>query len=451
MTGSVPDEFPVIEVSVSDPGRMEDGVTVFPIAAIGEGFPDGPERPDVEIPPGYSALVAVDESGEVIWYREAEGRLSGSAFSAEGTLWVIESQLRILEPAPTGEVLRTIEGRSSRALAEGPAPRGEAVFVETDTFHHAVIELGNGNLVALSTELVDIGGWDEDPCPDNGVEYDGTVGVIVDVVVEFDPDTGAIAGQWSLLDLLDPVNQPGEVFCDAVPFPTWYPDRPEAGDWTHANGLALDENNGLLLVSARHIHSVVGIDFGDDRDHRGELVWQFGPGLDFALDDSPTAEWHYMQHAPEVLADGGLILYDNGNNRPGTTQVDDDGVEPYTRAVIYDIDATAGTASRRWEYIPVDEDGAPIYATFLGDADILTNANVLIGHGGIVVIEPVEVEGSDQPFPQGRNYARILEVDPSGDDRGDVVFELIIRDPRTGWMSFEAERIASLYGWGKVR
>lgn len=447
-TGALPDEFPDIEVRVNDGDRMAAGVTVFPIAAIGTGFPDAPARPDVEIPSGYGALVAVDESGEVIWYRQTEGRLSGSAVSANGTIWVIESQLRILEMSPTGEVLRTIEGRSARSLPDRPAPRGESVLVETDTFHHAVLELDNGNLIALGTELVDIGGWDEDPCPDNGVEYDGTVGVIVDLVVEFDPETGVIVDEWSLLDMLDPVTQPGEVFCDAVPFPTWYPDRPEAGDWTHANALALDEANGLLLVSVRHSHSVLAIDFGDDPSNRGALVWQLGPGLDFVLDDGPTSEWHYMQHAPEVLPDGGLIVYDNGNLRPGTTEVDEDGVPPYTRAVIYDLDAEASTATQRWEYVPVDEEGAPIYATFLGDADVLGNGNVLIGHGGIVAIELIEVEGSDEPFPQGRNYARILEVDPSGDDDGEVVFELILRDQRSGWMSFEAERLRSLYEWG---
>ena len=249
-------------------------------------------------------------------------------------------------------------------------------------------------------------------------------------------------GEWSLRDVLDPVTQPGAVICDTVPFPTWYPDEPEAGDWTHANAVAYDPA-GRLLVSVRHLHSVVALDRGDDPARWGSLLWQLGPDQDFVL-EGDGAEWQYMQHAPEITDDGALILYDNGNLRAGTTHVGGT-IEPYSRAVVYRLDPEAGVATQEWSHRAVEDDGVPVYADFVGDADALGNGNVLIAHGGILLGEFVYDEELGQETIAVRVKGRLLEVVPDGPDGGDVVLDVEFIDGRIGWFFFAAERIPSLY------
>lgn len=50
-----------------------------------------------------------------------------------------------------------------------------------------------------------------------------------------------------------------------------------------------------------------------------------------------------------VKDDGTLIMYDNGNMRPGTT-VGGGTAPPFSRAVQYEIDVDAGTATQLWEH-----------------------------------------------------------------------------------------------------
>jgi len=121
------------------------------------------------------------------------------------------------------------------------------------------------------------------------------------------------------------------------------------------------------------------------------------------------------------------MVFDNGNDRPVDV--------PYSRAVRYQIDRSSPdpsnwSARQVWEFRTDDlETGAPLYADFLGDADLQPNGNVLIGFGGI---------GQDEPPARGR----IIEVVPRGRSGGDVVFDLSI--PET-YVSYRAERLPSLY------
>ena len=60
-TGPLPDDFPPIDVRVSEPDRMEPGVTMFEPIYRSE---DDSER-------DHHLLVAVDDTGEVVWYYKA--------------------------------------------------------------------------------------------------------------------------------------------------------------------------------------------------------------------------------------------------------------------------------------------------------------------------------------------------------------------------------------------
>jgi hypothetical protein len=147
----------------------------------------------------------------------------------------------------------------------------------------------------------------------------------------------------------------------------------------------------------------------------------------------------YHQHAVEVLDDGGFVVFDNGNDRPGTS-IDDPDNLPYSRAVIYDVDDSASdpaewSASQRWEFRIDGDDGRPVYTAFIGDADVLGNGNVLITFGG---------RGTFPPTPDDPLGALIVEVVPSGGSGGDIVLRL---DTMGGQPTtvYRSERLESFY------
>ena len=97
----------------------------------------------------------------------------------------------------------------------------------------------------------------------------------------------------------------------------------------------------------------------------GEVVWRLGEGGDFELTDGV---WFKEQHAPSLVEDGELLIYDNlGDGR-------------IARAVQYRLDEDAMTAEQVWAY--GGEDSAEGWLSeYWGDADRLPNGNTLITAG----------------------------------------------------------------------
>jgi arylsulfate sulfotransferase len=146
-------------------------------------------------------------------------------------------------------------------------------------------------------------------------------------------------------------------------------------------------------------------------------LWELGTDGSLRL---TSGDWTSHQHAVELLGDDELMVYDNGNGR----------TPPYSRAVIYKIDAAAGTAEQVWEHRDTTDDGRPMYTPFLGDVDRLANGDILITHGGASTAD-------------GKLYGRIVEVDPDSDD---VVWDLTVGETSGLWTLYRAERYDSLYG-----
>ena len=231
---------------------------------------------------------------------------------------------------------------------------------------------------------------------------------------------GEVLHEWSLHDLIDPAVVPGRELC-AVDFEDYR-------DWAHGNGIILDAEHNRVLVSARHIDMLFAFRYEDDANGpSGEVLWSLGPEGSLPIDGDPS----YGIHAPELEADGSILLYDNGNDRPVDV--------PYSRAVRYVIDDSSPDpaqwrARQTWEFRMQDlVTGQPMYTDFLGDADQLDNGNVLVGFGGV-----------GQEFPPARG--RIVEVVPTGASGGDIVWDVSIPDTYT---SYRAERLTSLYAGPK--
>ncbi len=432
-TGSLPDDMPPISAE-STPEDMEPGLTLFNVIPFG-GSADrsGPSED------GY--LVAVDETGDIVWYYRQTHSIQDIRQTADGDLLFIhhETGVRSLDVID-GSLL---EWSGTTGLDDAPSDdHGRAyagpgsIRVETDQMHHEVVELADGKLMTLSRELREFDGWPEPLC-DEEEDFAGTYEVVTDTVVVFEPGSGEVVFEWSLFDFTDPLDtleviKPAE-FCSQY-LADVYPDH-EPRDWTHANAVVLDEERNALLVSVRHLDQVFAIRYQDDHTGRaGDLLFRLGEGGDFTLAEG---EWFLHPHAPQVLEDGSIMIYDNGNERPGTSLDDPDHL-PYSRAVQYEIDEENWTATQLWEH-RADTPGEAVYAPFVGDADFLERGTVLITHGGLLdpPAHSPQVEGV---LP----WARIIEVDY---ETGDLVFDLSIKDPagESGWIVYRAERIGTIY------
>ena len=86
---------------------------------------------------------------------------------------------------------------------------------------------------------------------------------------------------------------------------------------------------------------MLAIRYADDANgESGDVLWRLGPGGSLTLEGQGELQYH--QHAPEVQPDGTILLYDNGNDRPGTDPAATDPAgRPYSRTVRYAIDDDA--------------------------------------------------------------------------------------------------------------
>ncbi|MFK8023536.1 MAG: aryl-sulfate sulfotransferase [Ilumatobacter sp.] len=410
-TGSVPDAVPDFEI-VASPDRMSPGVTLI------EPDPAGEE-------PGL--LVALDHDGEVVWYHQSDETMSGVALDAAGTML----GTRFFDAFVEIDVLGTEVGRWRLPFEEQATPADVPAIildipwsvspsgdVKIHTPHHEFTRLPDGNLIGLVRVNQSISVSDQQGfCPGDEQEWE----IAGDLIIEFEPD-GTVLRTWNLEDALDLFEFPGQFLCETE---TLF-STPVERDWTHANAVEYDPVNDLLLVSSRHTDHIVAFERGDTVGHQTEVAYVFGVGGDVEIDGAPF----FHQHAPEVQADGSILVYDNGNFRPGG--------EKYSRAVRYEFDRGEDgvwRASQVWEHRVDTDDGTPLQALFLGDADALSNGNVLIAHGGIG--QPGSAEVS----------ARVIEVVPFGPAGGDVVMDIRFGEPETGngITTYRAERIESFY------
>lgn len=425
-TSELPADLPPLTVDVSKPGEMADGFTLFNVFR----WPAGENAPDDEI--GW--LIAVDSAGEIVWYATLDHRTDDLQLLDNGHLIYVGPDEQIVELDRAGDVVRRWV---ATGLRDDPPPQG-AIEVPVDTFHHEVEVLPNGNLLTLSTELREI---TNEQC----VAYESdSLNVVGDVVVEFDAETGEVVGRISTFDAFDPCRRTDHGFEAGF----W--NRVYGGittqDWTHANAVFYDEGREEVVVSLRHQDWVVAYDFvpgGDDAT--GSVAWVLGApdaegGYGGHSGFDPVGDpfsWQYHQHAPMLTTTGTLLLYDNGNLRPGTNFDPDDASGdadlPHTRAVEYALDPEGGTVEQVWQW------PSPAgYAPFVGDADELANGNVLVTDGGIL-----EPPSDAVRSPEHRKLAHIWEV--SREEGDEVVFGLTVADDAetsfTGYTIYRADRV----------
>ncbi len=127
---------------------------------------------------------------------------------------------------------------------------------------------------------------------------------------------------------------------------------------SHMNAIDIDED-GHILVSSRHLNEVTKID-----RRTGQVLWRLG-GLhsDFVFVNDPLGGFS-CQHDIRVVGPHRYTIFDNGNEHD----------PPVSRAVEYELDPNAMTATLVWEYRASPDR----YTYHQGNAQRLPNGNTLI-------------------------------------------------------------------------
>jgi arylsulfate sulfotransferase len=352
-------------------------------------------------------VVAVDLSGNVIWF-----------YTFTGTSGDLVQPVKLL---PNGHFLVQISPTSSAVINSPPPPGTVIALREIDlagitireisldtlnsrlaaagfnivggTLHHDFLVLPNGHWIVLT----------------NTTKLIGTTNVLGDVIVDLDTNLEPVWA-WSTFDHLDVNRHP-------MNFP----------DWTHANALVYSPDDGNLLLSMRHQHWVIKIDYANGSG-AGDVLWRLGTGGDFTLQGGtdPT-DWFYAQHGPAfttTLTSGNfpMVVFDNGNNRkfPATDPCTTSPTPAcqFSTVPVFQIDEVNKTASIMFHDAPVP------FSLFGGNSQPLTNGN----------IEFDECDTGSSP-PTADVLEVIQELNPR------VVWHLNIR----GKFAYRAFRLPSLY------
>ncbi len=278
-------------------------------------------------------------------------------------------------------------------------------------FHHNVEEKPNGNFLVT-------------------VSKQGS-STVEDYIVEIDRSSKQIIKTWDLNASL----QYGRQVLKYDPV-----------DWIHVNALLYDASDNTIIISGR-TQALVKLDANNN------VVWIMGchkgwgnagnganlnnyllqpldkndqPITDQNVLDgntnSPDFEWNWYQHAPLLMPNGDIMLFDNGGDNRNFS-----GSGQYSRAVEYDINATNKTVKQIWEY--GKERGASTFAHIVSDVDFLSNVN----H---VIFSPGAVNGAT-------NYGKVVEIDYATKD---VLFEATITPPKSFYgITFHRTERLTLY------
>ena len=349
--------------------------------------------------------VFFDEVGALVWYLPVEN--AGAVVRLPGQ-----------------ENFLSLSGRSGESRLSQFTPLGEVTALPGDfaLAHHEVAFVDDERaLMPVSQTLVHDDSGNGDP---RKFLYD-TLGV-------WHSTTGRVEQVWNAKDtwdILDPAQH-------------WKPAIVDEGvtNWTHINSVSFGPH-GNIVLSSRNRNQIISL------DPNYKIAWQLhGPDSDYEFPD--PADRFYRPHTAAQLANGNILLFDNGHGRPDA----EGGL--YSRALELRLDDAAGTAVKVWEYRP-DPD---IYSPYVSSAYRLNNGNTLVNfgvrqnrHGPLVVVEAdangeevfrVEAallytpgEGKRERYRTYRAYAGIEAIHG----------ETMLRPPTAGVDSLD-ERLAMHYG-----
>jgi arylsulfate sulfotransferase len=345
-TEPLPDFLPTPEINVLNESQMEPGMHFNEVHIGNAGtFNTHP--------------IIFDNNGDIRWYMDLSehGKITWPIqFNDDDTFFAVYG-VTIFEYDMLGNEL-------NRTVVEG------------NEMHHEVIKLPNDNYVVAVSRL-----------GINMIKNGEEMKSVEDYIIEVDPTTGTIVTEWDMAEVLD-VNR------------TTLTDG--GVDWFHMNAIWYDESDESLIVSGRN-QGLVKVNWDNELQwilapHKGwgkagrfEKTEETAPYLLTAVSQNGEAfpediqsgdresnqfSWSWGQHAPLILPNGNLLVFDNGYNR-------NFGAAPsYSLAIEYEIDEENMTVQEVWRY--GQQQGDELYSSIISDVDYLPQTGNRLFVPGVV-------------------------------------------------------------------
>jgi hypothetical protein len=296
---------------------------------------------------------AVDGEGTLRWYRQFDGFTEETKMQTDGTFTTFVGDTMGFQPllgeytryAPDGTRLATYAATSPDASEPGlPVvyTDNHELQITTDTTGADHLHMIAYELLPLSATDTTLAAWHEiqRQSPDGAVEFQWKT--------------------WSRFTSNDTT--------EPIPLPGVY-------DVDHMNALSLDPSDGNYVASMRDLDAVVKVSAVS-----GDVLWQIGGKQSTMTVASDPLGGFYGQHHAHILANGDLLLYDNGLQH----------TPPESRAAEYALDTSSSVATLVWEY----RHDPPIFTEIVGSVTRLANGNTLVAFALAGTVDEVDPSGA---------------------------------------------------------
>jgi len=180
----------------------------------------------------------------------------------------------------------------------------------TEVDRHEIIQIPNGNYMGFiyvyQLGPISLGDWSQN-FQDLGYAADGVTNEFQwrgCKIIEWDQETGEEVWSW------DPFDHFSMDDHDLYGATWWIATNSWHYDWMHSNALHFDEVNSVIYVSNRNLSRISKISYPS-----GDVIWNMGLPTEYNTGDENicTDLLFSFQHHIQLLDDGDLLFFDNGN------------------------------------------------------------------------------------------------------------------------------------------
>ncbi len=252
-----------------------------------------------------------------------------------------------------------------------------------EILHHDPELLPNGNILMPVWERID-------PATAQQAGVDADFDIIIEKLIEVDPDTDQIVWEWRSWDhIIQDFDSNAPNFGDVSQNPHRidinYNKANSSGDWMHANGIDYDPVNDVIFFSVNFYDEIWVIDHststseaagssGGNYGKGGDLIYRFGNPM--AYDNAFGQVLFDRNHYPNFLQEGepgagNILVYVNGNSIGRSTVYELQ--LPATYDLSPDTDNEPGIV---WSFT-----NAVLFSDKISGASRMSNGNTLICEG----------------------------------------------------------------------
>jgi hypothetical protein len=246
------------------------------------------------------------------------------------------------------------------------------------------------------------------------------------------PELKTVKNETVLYDKIEIVSATGEVLwtwdtydyiplTEAGPYNVTAPvNSTQVYDFTHANAIDWDYNQGIIYLNLRHTNTFYKINQTD-----GNIIWACGEYGNFTLlnqnGDQQKSLWYHSHDLKQVFP-GEFAMFDNDY----ANETDLNNCR--SRMLKIELNETSMVAREVWSW----EGSRSWYSPYLGSVEILPNGNVMGCFG-----TPTHQFTENKPWDFENTGAIIAEVTPGGELVRTITFPV-------GWQIY---RVQQIYSW----